>query len=44
MASLNTAWNIAVSGLTAEQAALNASANNTANVNTPGYTREEPVW
>jgi flagellar hook-associated protein 1 FlgK len=44
MASLNTAWNIAVSSLTADQAALNVSANNTANVNTPGYTREEPVW
>jgi flagellar hook-associated protein 1 FlgK len=44
MASLNTAWNIAVSSLSADQAALNVSANNTANVNTPGYTREEPVW
>jgi flagellar hook-associated protein 1 FlgK len=44
MASLNTAWNIAVSSLAADQAALNVSANNTANVNTPGYTREEPVW
>jgi flagellar hook-associated protein 1 FlgK len=44
MATLNTAWNIAVSGLTADQVALNASANNTSNVNTPGYTREEPVF
>jgi flagellar hook-associated protein 1 FlgK len=44
MASLNSAWNIAVSSLNADQTALNVSANNTANVNTPGYTREEPVW
>ena len=44
MATLTTAWNIAVSSLQADQAALNVSANNTANVNTPGYTREEPVW
>jgi flagellar hook-associated protein 1 FlgK len=44
MGTLNSSWNIAVSSLNADQAALNASANNTANVNTPGYTREEPVW
>src|SRR5271168_1120167 len=44
MASLTTAWNIAVSSLSADQAALNVSANNTANVNTPGYTREVAVF
>ncbi len=44
MATLTTAWNIAVGSLNADQAALNVSANNTSNVNTPGYTREEPVW
>jgi flagellar hook-associated protein 1 FlgK len=44
MGTLNTAWNVAVSALQADQAALNASANNTANVNTPGYTREVAVF
>ncbi|AXC10414.1 Flagellar hook-associated protein FlgK [Acidisarcina polymorpha] len=44
MATLNSAWNIAVSSLNADQAALNASANNTANVNTPGYTRKEAIF
>jgi flagellar hook-associated protein 1 FlgK len=44
MATLNTAWNIAVSSLQADQAALNVSANNTANVNTPGYTRQVAIF
>jgi flagellar hook-associated protein 1 FlgK len=44
MGTLNTAWNVAVSSLQADQIGLNVSANNTANVNTPGYTREVPVF
>ncbi len=44
MATISTAFNIAVGALDADQAALNIAANNTANVNTPGYTEERPVW
>ncbi len=44
MATISTAFNIAVGALDADQAALNIVANNTANVNTPGYTKERPVW
>jgi flagellar hook-associated protein 1 FlgK len=41
MGGLNTALLIGVSGLDAAQGALDATSNNIANVNTPGYTREE---
>ncbi len=44
MATVSTAFNIAKRALDADQAALNIIANNTANVNTPGYTQERPVW
>lgn len=44
MATVGTAFNIAQGALDADQAALDIVANNTANVNTPGYTREVPVW
>jgi flagellar hook-associated protein 1 len=44
MATISTAFNIAVGALDADQAALNIEANNTANVNTPGYTLEKPIW
>lgn len=44
MATVSTAFNIAQGALDADQAALDIVANNTANVNTPGYTREVPVW
>ena len=44
MATISTAFNIAVGALEADQAALDIVANNTANVNTPGYTRETPTW
>ena len=44
MATINTAFNIATGALDADQAALDVVANNTANVNTPGYTLEMPVW
>jgi flagellar hook-associated protein 1 FlgK len=43
MSSLNASLATALSGLTAEQGALQATTNNVANVNTPGYTREVPV-
>jgi flagellar hook-associated protein 1 len=41
MSGLNTALLIGESGLEAAQGALDATSNNIANVNTPGYTREE---
>lgn len=44
MATVSTAFNIATGALDADQAALNIVANNTANVNTPGYTQEVPTW
>jgi flagellar hook-associated protein 1 FlgK len=40
MGSLNTSLLIGVQALDAAQGALNATSNNIANVNTPGYTRE----
>src|SRR5271157_5382408 len=43
MSSLNASLASALSGLTAEQGALEATTNNVANVNTPGYSRERPV-
>jgi flagellar hook-associated protein 1 len=44
MGTLSTAWNIATGALQADQAALNIVANNTANANTAGYTREIATW
>jgi flagellar hook-associated protein 1 len=44
MATISTAFNIATGALDADQSALDIVANNTANVNTPGYTLEMPVW
>jgi len=43
MSSLNASLASALSGLIAEQGALAVTTNNVANVNTPGYSREEPV-
>ncbi len=43
MSSLNASLAVALSGLNAEQGALQTTTNNVANVNTPGYTREVPV-
>jgi flagellar hook-associated protein 1 len=43
MSSLNASLAAALSGLIADQGALAATTNNVANVNTPGYSREEPV-
>jgi len=44
MATIGTAFNIATGALDADQAALALVANNTANVSTPGYTLETPIW
>lgn len=44
MATLNTAWNISMSALEADQAALATTANNTANATTPGYTEQAAIW
>lgn len=44
MATLSTALSIATAALDADQAALNITANNTANANTTGYTREVANW
>ena len=44
MGTLNTAWNIATGALAGDQSALNVVANNTANANTPGYTRQVANW
>jgi flagellar hook-associated protein 1 len=43
MSSLNASLATALSGLNADQGALEATSNNVANVNTPGYSREVPV-
>ena len=43
MGGLNTALLSAVSSLNATQGALDATSNNIANVNTPGYTREQAL-
>jgi flagellar hook-associated protein 1 FlgK len=43
MSGLNASLATALSGLMAEQGALQVTTNNVANVNTPGYSREVPV-
>jgi flagellar hook-associated protein 1 FlgK len=43
MSSLNASLATALSGLIAEQGALETTTNNVANVNTPGYSRQEAV-
>jgi flagellar hook-associated protein 1 len=42
MSSLSASLAIALSGLNADQGAMEATTNNVANVNTPGYSREVP--
>ncbi|WP_446742373.1 flagellar hook-associated protein FlgK [Silvibacterium acidisoli] len=44
MATLGIAFNIVTAALDADQAALNITANNVTNANTPGYTLEVPTW
>jgi flagellar hook-associated protein 1 FlgK len=43
MSSLNASLTTALSGLIAEQGALQVTTNNVANANTPGYSQEQPV-
>jgi flagellar hook-associated protein 1 FlgK len=43
MSSLSAALSIATGALEAEQGAMDATTNNVANSNTPGYSRVEPV-
>jgi len=43
MSSLNASLATALSGLMAEQGALETTTNNVANANTPGYSREQPI-
>jgi len=43
MSSLNASLATALSGLIAEQGALQTTTNNVSNVNTPGYSRQQPV-
>jgi flagellar hook-associated protein 1 FlgK len=44
MSSLNASLATALSGLTAEQGALETTANNVANANNPVYSREVPIF
>ncbi len=44
MGTLNSALQIMSGALNADQGALNVTSNNVANANTPGYTREVPVF
>jgi flagellar hook-associated protein 1 FlgK len=44
MGTINSAFNLISGALDADQAALNIVANNVANANTTGYTREVPNW
>ncbi|MEO6829800.1 MAG: flagellar hook-associated protein FlgK, partial [Acidobacteriaceae bacterium] len=44
MGTLNAALQIMTGALNANQGALNATSDNIANANTPGYTREVPIF
>jgi flagellar hook-associated protein 1 FlgK len=44
MGGLNVAFNTIQSALEADQEAINVTANNVGNSNTPGYTRETVTW
>lgn len=44
MATINSAFGIIAQALQADQSALSVVANNVANANTTGYTREVPNW
>src|SRR5271166_1013289 len=44
MGTINSALSIMSQTLDADQEALNVVANNVANANTPGYTKETPDW
>ena len=44
MSNLNATLSVATGALAAEQGALTETANNVANINTPGYSRKEPQF
>jgi flagellar hook-associated protein 1 len=44
MATLNSALQLMSGALAADQGALDVTSNNVANANTPGYTREVPIF
>ena len=44
MGTINSAFNLMSGALDADQASLNIVANNVANANTTGYTRQTPNW
>lgn len=44
MGSINSVFSVMAGALDADQAALNIVANNVANANTTGYTKEVPNW
>lgn len=44
MGTISSALNMMSRTLNADQSALNVVANNVANANTPGYTKETPTW
>jgi flagellar hook-associated protein 1 FlgK len=44
MGTINSALSIMSRALDADQTALNVVANNVANANTSGYTKETPIW
>ena len=44
MGTINAAFYLITGALEADQSALDIVANNVANANTPGYTREVPNW
>lgn len=44
MGTINSAFSIMSGALDADQSALNVVANNVANANTTGYTKEIPTW
>lgn len=44
MGTISSALSMMSQALNADQAALNIVANNVANANTPGYTKETPTW
>jgi flagellar hook-associated protein 1 len=44
MGTISSAFNLIAQALDADQGALNVVANNVANANTTGYTREVPNW
>ncbi|MGH9351752.1 MAG: flagellar hook-associated protein FlgK, partial [Terriglobia bacterium] len=44
MGNLSSSLNIALQSLMADQAAIDVTSNNIANANTPGYSRQRPVF